>query len=146
MGFSLNDFLTLFSYIYILLRTKVHLLHLRVSNWLNLSLTVREIDKRKRTSNPVHSMVILGDSTALGHGDTGVSFGGTGGLGVGVLNCVFEARDVRRKWAVVNLGKVGGMLKDWVVEEGGEGKEYSRVFGGDESSDKTTLVNVVNDR
>ena len=98
---SLSDAISLLCYLFILCRMKLHTLNLWLSNGLNRHLTLLSISSRSLGPSPVHTILVLGDGCALGVGDGGVTFGGTGGLAIGLLNSIFSSPDVRRKWAVV---------------------------------------------
>jgi len=140
---SIIDIFTLLSYLWILLRTKLHILHLRLSGAINRFYTLRVV-KQKAKTNPIHTIAIIGDGTAAGLGDTGLSLGGTAGLGVGIINRVYTTKEIRRRWAVVNAGVVGSTCEDWDPRTG-DGGLFGRSFGGGkvDSTADTSLVSAV---
>ena len=108
---ALSSLFPLFTYFYILLRMKLHLVYLRISTSINTFFTIRAITAKEKT-NPIHTIAVIGDGTAAGVGDS-VPFGGSPGVGVGLVNRVFTTAEIRRKWAVVNVGKQGSEASKW---------------------------------
>ena len=124
-----DDVITLVWYLYVCVRRFINLSYLRFNNYINTYLSFRKV-ACKTTTNPIHSVLLIGDTTALGLGDTGVVFGATSGLCPWLLDRIYKSPAVRRQWAVLNFGSSQTTSQDWSTS----GSNFLETFGSPKPS------------